>query len=268
RHRPARVRRGRAGRPPRHRLHAAAAVRAAAGGDRAAPPPAPRPLPGARMSAADPHAGTPVRRAGAPLDEAAVAVLLLHGRGASAESILTLAGELRREDAAFLAPEAAGSTWYPHSFLAPLEMNEPWLSSALRRVYRVAEEAEAAGIPRERIVVAGFSQGACLAAEFVARNEARWGGLVVLSGGLIGTADTEGVPPEDKRFDYAGRLDGTPVLVGCSDFDPHIPLRRVEQTVVVLSEMKAEVDGRVYEGLGHAINRDEMAPFDSLLRTV
>lgn len=220
------------------------------------------------MSAADPHAGTPVRRAGAPLDEAAVAVLLLHGRGASAESILTLAGELRREDAAFLAPEAAGSTWYPHSFLAPLEMNEPWLSSALRRVYRVAEEAEAAGVPRERIVVAGFSQGACLAAEFVARNAARWGGLVVLSGGLIGTADTEGVPPEDKRFDYAGRLDGTPVLVGCSDFDPHIPLRRVEQTVVVLSEMKAEVDGRVYEGLGHAINRDEMDAFDALLRNV
>jgi predicted esterase len=130
----------------------------------------------------------------------------------------------------------------------------------------VVEEAEAAGIARERIVVAGFSQGACLACEFVARNPARWGGLVALSGGLIGTADTEGVVPENKRFDYPGRLDGTPVLIGCADFDPHIPLRRVEQSVVVLSEMRAEVDGRVYEGLGHAVNRDEMDAFDALLR--
>jgi phospholipase/carboxylesterase len=220
------------------------------------------------VNAADPHAGTPVHHAGKPLGEAAVAVVLLHGRGATAESILTLANELHREDAVFLAPQASEQTWYPHAFLAPLEMNEPWLSSALRRVYRVVSEAEAAGIPRERIVVAGFSQGACLAAEFVARNAARWGGLVVLSGGLIGTADTEGAPPENKRFDYPGHLDGTPVLVGCSDFDPHIPIRRVEQTVVVFSEMKAEVDGRVYEGLGHAVNRDEMDAFDALLRNV
>lgn len=220
------------------------------------------------MSAADPHAGTPLRTAGAPLDEAAVAVVLLHGRGASGESILTLTSELHREDAAFLAPEAAGATWYPNSFLAPLEANEPWLSSALRRVYRAVEEAEAAGLPRDRIVVAGFSQGACLACEFVARNPARWGGLVALSGGLIGTATTEGRPPEDKRFDYPGRLDGTPALVGCADVDPHIPLRRVEQTVVVLSEMQADVDGRIYEGLGHAVNRDEMEAFDRLLRSI
>ncbi|MDX1418403.1 MAG: dienelactone hydrolase family protein, partial [Rubricoccaceae bacterium] len=184
------------------------------------------------------------------------------------ESILTLANELHRPDAAFLAPDAAGGSWYPHSFLAPLEQNEPWLSSALRRVYRCVEETEAAGIGRDRIVLAGFSQGACLAAEFVARNPARWGGLVVLSGGLIGTGQTEGVPPEDKRFDYPGRLDGTPALVGCADRDPHIPRRRVEQTVVVLSEMQADVDGRIYEGLGHAVNRDEMEAFDRLLRSI
>lgn len=220
------------------------------------------------MTETDPHAGTPVRHAGTPLDEASVAVVLLHGRGATAESILGLTDALTCEGVAYLAPQAAGSAWYPHSFLAPLEDNEPGLSSALRRVFRVVEEAEAAGLGRERIVLAGFSQGACLAAEFVARNPARWGGLVVLSGGLIGSATTEGAPPENKRFDYPGRLDGTPVLLGCSDFDPHIPLRRVEQTVVVLSEMKAAVDGRVYEGLGHAVNRDEMDAFDALLRTV
>ena len=220
------------------------------------------------MSAADPHAGAAVHTARRPLEEAAVAVVLLHGRGATAESILTLTNELHRDDAAFLAPQAAGAAWYPQSFLAPLEANEPGLSSALRRVYRVVAQAEAAGIGRERIVVAGFSQGACLAAEFVARNPARWGGLVVLSGGLIGAAQSTGVPPEDKRFEYAGRLDGTPVLLGCSDYDPHIPMRRVEQTAVVLSEMKADVDGRIYEGLGHAINRDEMEAFDALLRTV
>lgn len=220
------------------------------------------------MSAADPHAGTPVHTAGVPLDAAAVAVVLLHGRGATTESILTLATALRREDVAYLAPQAADGTWYLQSFLAPLEANEPWLSSALRRVYRVVSTVEAAGLGRERIVVAGFSQGACLAAEFVARNPARWGGLVVLSGGLIGTAQTAGAPPEDKRFDYPGRLAGTPALLGCSDFDPHIPIRRVEQTATVLAGLGAEVDGRVYEGLGHAINRDEMDAFDALLRGV
>ena len=220
------------------------------------------------MTSNDPHAGQPTAYGGVPLAEAGAAVVLLHGRGANAEGILDLVAPLTRSDIAYIAPQAAGDSWYPQSFLAPIDANEPWLSSALRRVYRASEEAVAAGIPHARIVVAGFSQGACLAAEFVARNPADWGGLVVLSGGLIGTATTDGVPPEDKLFAYDGKLTGVPVLLGCGVPDAHIPIRRVEQTAVVLTELGAAVDGRVYEGMGHAVNRDEIEAFDALLHAL
>ena len=243
----------------------------------------------------DPHGDGRLIRGGAALDGAAGAVVLLHGRGATAEGILGLGRELGRSDLALLAPQAAGGAWYPQSFLAPLEANEPWLSSAVRAATRAVAVAEAAGVPRERVVLAGFSQGACLACETVARHAGggRWGGLVALSGGLIGTgpAPPAAAPPgaappgaappgaaplralgrtwADQAFDYAGSLAGVPAFVGCSDVDPHIPPARVERTAAVLRSLGADVDLRVYPGFGHAVNADEVdAARDLLARAV
>lgn len=207
-----------------------------------------------------PHANTPVLRVGRPLAEARAALILVHGRGATAESILSLADYLPHPDMAYLAPQAAGNTWYPTTFLAPMAQNEPWLSSALRRLEEVVTEVTAAGIPAERIVLAGFSQGACLASEFVARHAQRYGGLLAFSGGLIG-------PPGTPR-DYRGALAGTPVFIGCSDVDPHIPLARVEETAEVLAGLGAVVDKRIYPRLGHTINDDEIAAAAALVAGV
>lgn len=205
----------------------------------------------------DPHAGGPLLTAGRPTAEARGALILIHGRGATAESILDLAEYLRHPALAYLAPQAAGNTWYPYSFLEPMARNEPYLSSALARVGAVVAEVEAAGIPAERIFLGGFSQGACLASEYVARNARRYGGLIAFSGGLIGPAGT----PRD----YAGSLDGTPVFLGCSDVDPHIPLGRVEETAAVLARLGARVDKRIYPRLGHTINQDEIDAAAALL---
>ena len=198
----------------------------------------------------DPHAGQPVLTAGKPLAAASGALILIHGRGATAESILDLADYLPHPDLAYLAPQAADYTWYPYSFLSPLERNEPYLSSALARVAAVVAQVEAAGIPPARIVLGGFSQGACLASEYVARHAQRYGGLLVFSGGLIG--------PEGAPRDYDGTLAGTPVFVGCSDVDPHIPIERVRETADVLTRLGARVDSRVYPRMGHTINQDEI----------
>lgn len=197
-----------------------------------------------------PHENGPLLTAGQPLETATGALILLHGRGATAESILELAPYLPYPALAYLAPQADELTWYPYSFLMPTERNEPYLSAALARVAAVAAQAEAAGIPPARLIVGGFSQGACLAAEFVARHARRYGGLIALSGGLIG-------PPGTPR-DYAGSLAGTPVFLGCSDRDPHIPLERVRETAGVLASLGGQVDERIYPGLGHTINQDEM----------
>jgi predicted esterase len=175
---------------------------------------------------------------------------LIHGRGASAASILGLARELDVDDVAYLAPQAAGHTWYPHSFMAPIEQNEPSLSSALGVIGALLDRVEGAGLPRERIAVLGFSQGACLATEYAARHPQRYGGVFGLSGGLIG--------PEGTAFEYEGTLDGTPVFLGCSDRDPHIPLERVQETTAVLQAMGADVEERIYEGMGHTVNQDEI----------
>lgn len=208
--------------------------------------------------AADPHAGQPVREAGAPLERARAAVVMLHGRGASAEGILTLGDDFAQPEVAYLAPQAAGHTWYPYSFLAPLARNEPFLTSALAAVRRVVDRA-GAHVPPERTVLLGFSQGACLASEFVARHAQRWGGLVALSGGLIGSGERPGVdPPADKVFEYDGDLAGTPAFLGCSDIDPHIPLLRVEQTAEALAALGANVEKRIYPGMGHTVNEDEV----------
>ena len=165
-----------------------------------------------------PHENQPILRAGRPLAEAQAALILVHGRGATAASILELADYLPHPAMAYLAPQAAGNTWYPYSFLMPMEQNEPHLSSALARLASLLGDVARAGIPAERVVLAGFSQGACLASEFVARHAQRYGGLLVFSGGLIG-------PPGTPRA-YEGTLAGTPVFLGCSDVDPHIPLAR------------------------------------------
>jgi predicted esterase len=203
-----------------------------------------------REAAIDPHADQPVLAAGAALSDARAAMILIHGRGASAENILGLAREFEAPDVAFLAPQAAGYSWYPYSFLVPLEENEPYLSSALRCVGAVVDRVMAEGIPAERVMLLGFSQGACLSVEFAARHPRRLGGIAGLSGGLIGA---EGTPR-----DYAGLLDGTPVFLGSSDPDPHIPVARVHETDAVLSRMGARVTTRIYPRMGHTICDDEI----------
>jgi predicted esterase len=178
-------------------------------------------------------------------------MVMVHGRGASAADILGLAGHLGVADMAYLAPEANGRVWYPRSFLEPLATNEPWLSSALEVIGRLVAEVGAIGIPPERVVLLGFSQGACLAAEFAARNARRYGGVVALSGGLIGL---DGTPR-----DYPGSLDGTPVFLGCSDIDFHIPKQRVLDSAAVLERLGGAVTCRLYPGMGHTVNDDELA---------
>ncbi len=177
-------------------------------------------------------------------------MVMVHGRGATAESILELARELRHPELAFVAPQAAGYTWYPYSFLAPLERNEPGLSSGLARIGEVLDLLASVGIPAERTILLGFSQGACLTLEFAARNARRYGGIAGLSGGLIG-------PPGTPRS-YEGSLAGTPAFLGCSDRDPHIPRERVDETAEVLRRMGAEVTERIYPALGHTVNEDEL----------
>lgn len=206
-----------------------------------------------------PHQGREIAEAGTPLASAQAAVILVHGRGATAESILPLADEINVPDTAYLAPQAGGNTWYPNSFLAPIERNEPGLSSALRAINDVREKIARAGIPDEQIVLIGFSQGACLGIEYAARNPRRYGGVVAFSGGLIGTGTVDGAePPDDKHFDYDGSLQGTPVFLGCSDIDPHIPVQRVLQSSNVMRELGGAVTERIYEGMGHTVNEDEI----------
>ncbi|MFC7018903.1 MULTISPECIES: alpha/beta hydrolase [Haloarcula] len=197
-----------------------------------------------------PHQDQPLVTAGTPLADARAAAILVHGRGATARSIVQMGTEVHQDGLALLAPQAARNTWYPQSFLAPVEQNEPGRSSGLQAIRDALEDVEAAGIDPERVMLLGFSQGACLASEFVARNPRRYGALVVLSGGLIG----ESVDPDD----YEGDLEGTPVFVGCSDVDPHIPLERVQVTTEVFERLGVDVDERIYEGMGHGINEDEL----------
>ncbi|NLG61052.1 MAG: phospholipase [Candidatus Cloacimonetes bacterium] len=199
----------------------------------------------------DPHRDQPVRTAGRDIADAAAVMILIHGRGATAESILQLAAELDRDDFAYLAPQAAGFTWYPQSFLAPIEENEPYLSSALSFVRSVVDRVLESGIPSERLMLLGFSQGACLTTELTARNPRRYGGIVALTGGLIG--------PDGTPRDYPGSLDGTPVFLGSSDPDFHIPVERVHETERVLTGMGAVVTKRIYPGMGHTVNEDEIA---------
>jgi phospholipase/carboxylesterase len=197
-----------------------------------------------------PHQGLPVRTAGEPLASAQAAMIMVHGRGATAEDILMLVEELAQPGFAYLAPAAAGHTWYPNSFLAPIASNEPGLSSGLAVIASLLDQVSKAGIPAERIVIVGFSQGACLSLEFVARHARRYGGVIALSGGLIG--------PDGTPRDYPGSLAGTPVFLGCSDIDPHIPKERVLLSAEILQALGGQVTAKLYPRLGHTINRDEI----------
>ncbi|SRR6266516_4235643 len=197
-----------------------------------------------------PHQGQQVLASGEPIDRAKAAMVMVHGRGATAENILELAFELKQPDFVYLAPQAAGNSWYPNSFLAPIASNEPGISSGLASIASILAQVEEAAIPLERTMILGFSQGACLALEFVARNARRYGGVVGLSGGLIG--------PDGTPRDYAGSLAGTPVFLGCSDIDPHIPRERVEQSAEVLEKLGGNVIARLYPRMGHTVNLDEI----------
>jgi predicted esterase len=208
----------------------------------------------------DPHAGQPILAAGPPPEQAVATLILVHGRGATAESILSLYAELGLGGLAALAPQAAGSTWYPHSFLAPLEANQPFLDSALRRLELLVADLLVRGVPSDRIALLGFSQGACLTLEFTARHPRRYGAVMGLTGGLIG-------PPGTPR-DYPGSLHGTPVFLGASDPDPHVPFERVRETEEVLGRMGAVVELRRYPGMPHTINEDELNACRILLQRV
>src|SRR6266851_7392037 len=197
-----------------------------------------------------PHQGLPLRVAGEPLASARAAMIMVHGRGATAEDILMLAEELNQPGFAYLAPQAAGYTWYPNSFLAPIASNEPGLSSGLAVIASLLAKLAEAGISPERTILLGFSQGACLSLEFAARNARRYGGIADLSGGLIG--------PDDTPRNYPGSLAGTPVFLGCSDVDFHIPKERVQQSAEVLQRLGGQVTMRLYPRMGHTINRDEL----------
>lgn len=208
-------------------------------------------------SKSDPHGGQPVAAAGVPLEKARAAMVMVHGRGATAESILTLATTLAADGVAYLAPQAAGGTWYPLGFMSPMEQNEPGISSGLATIARVIATINAAGIPPERTLLLGFSQGACLSSEFMARNAGRYGGLAALSGGLIGPAGT----PRD----YQGSLAGTPIFMGCSDVDHHIPAARVRESAEVFRRLDGVVDMRLYPGMGHTVNDEEIGAVRAML---
>jgi phospholipase/carboxylesterase len=198
----------------------------------------------------DPHRDGPVLQSGRPLAKAYGAVILLHGRGGSAEDILSLASDLDLPQLAYLAPQAVGNTWYPNSFLAPVAQNEPWLTSALRKVETALQMANDAGISAGRIVIGGFSQGACLATEFAASHPQRYAGLIAFTGCLIG--------PPGADLAHAGDLAGTPALFSSGDPDPHVPWQRVEQSAKIFSEMGAAVTLRRYANRLHTISSEEI----------
>jgi len=204
----------------------------------------------------DPHYDQPVRRTGPDPAAARLVVVAVHGRGASAADILSLAAELDLPDVAFVAPEAAGRTWYPYSFLAPMADNQPYLDSALALLDRIVGDLRGRVAP-ERIGLMGFSQGACLSLEFAARHASRFAMVAGLSGGLIG--------PSGTPRDYNGSMNGTPVFLGCSDVDPHIPLARVKETTEVFGRLGAAVDERIYPRMGHLVNEDELDAVKRLL---
>jgi predicted esterase len=209
-----------------------------------------------------PHQKSRTITTGADPQKADGAIIMIHGRGATAESIVTLAHEFDAENFHFAAPQASGNTWYPYSFMAPSKNNQPGLSSGLQAIFNIVSDLESKGIPKKKIIILGFSQGACLATEFVARHPNHYGGLIAFSGGIIGDGDS--VNPEN----YIGSLDGTPYFVGCSDNDAHIPVERVEESVEVMTKLGADVTKKIYSGMGHTIIRDEIEEAQKIIDSI
>lgn len=207
-----------------------------------------------------PHQNQPVAVTGADLNEAKRAMIMIHGRGASAQSILGLSKEFEKtSDFIFLAPQASGHTWYPYSFLAPTENNQPGIDSGLQAISDILQKLNEQGITNEHIFLLGFSQGACLASEFVARNPSKYAGLIALSGGLIGESVT--------LSEYTGDLKSTPIFMGCSDVDAHIPVDRLDETEKVFLKLNAVVQKNIYPGMGHLVNEDEISNINRLIET-
>jgi phospholipase/carboxylesterase len=195
--------------------------------------------------------------AGKKINEAQKALIMIHGRGGSAEDILSLASYLDVKEFTLLAPQATNNTWYPYSFMAPPEQNEPWLSSALALLKEITEDLNQQGIADENIYFMGFSQGACLTLEFVTRNATRWGGVAAFTGGLIGD--------KINSQNYNGDFKGTPVFIGTSNPDPHVPVERVYATANILKDKHADVTEKVYNNMGHTINEDEIDNANKLI---
>lgn len=212
------------------------------------------------MKNIDPHGYERVVMTGEPLDSAYAAMIMLHGRGATAENIITLAEEFDADGFVFIAPQAAENTWYPYRFLNPIESNEPWITSGLNKISSLMAMVENRNIPSERIYLLGFSQGACLTLEYAARNAKRYGGIFGLSGGLIG--------PKETPRNYSGLMNSTPVFLGCSDIDPHIPVERVHETADIFNTLDADVTKVIYPGMGHTVNEDELDFINNLLKSV
>lgn len=207
-----------------------------------------------------PHQNQKSTTYGAPLSRAKAAMILVHGRGATAESMFPLAGEFAQPDFHYVAPQADNHTWYPYSFLSPREMNQPGIPSGLQKIYDLIGSLEEEGIPKNKIILLGFSQGGCLATEFAARHPAEYGGVVGLSGGLIGP----GIEPDH----YSGNLNGTSVFLGCSDIDPHIPKERVDETEEVFQSLGGKVTKAIYKGMGHAVNEEEIKVIRGIMAKV
>ena len=194
---------------------------------------------------------------GVPLNDAKKALIMIHGRGASAHDILSISKHLNVDDFALVAPQAENRTWYPYSFLAPINENEPSFSKSLEAIHQVVVAIQQNGIEKENIYFLGFSQGACLALEFTARNAAKYGGVVAFTGGLIG----------DKIYEnhYEGNFQNTPIFIGTSDPDLHVPVERVNETEVLLKKMGAAVTKKIYENMGHTISQDEIDLVNELI---
>lgn len=207
-----------------------------------------------------PHAGQPIRQAGMPIEHAKAAVLLFHDRASTAEDIIDLWEEFDNPEAAYLAPEASGRSWFPKNCLSAYAQNEPHLSSGLWVITKLLQALQDAGIPSERVILAGFSQGACLVSEYAARNTRRYGGVVAFSGGLLG--------PEGRLRRYRGSLNGTPVFLGCSDIDFHVPKTRIKETAEVFRELNASVTERIYPGMPHTLNEDELSHAREMLEAL
>ena len=207
----------------------------------------------------DPIGAYEVLEMGEPLVTARVAMIMVHGRGASAPDILTLVPEIDRPGLAYLAPQAPGNAWYPYPFTSPIDSNEPHLSDALGALAQLLSRVEAS-VPSRRVILLGFSQGACLTLEFAARNARRFGGVIGLSGGLIG--------PDGTSRDYSGGFAGTPAFLGCSDVDPHIRKDRVLEAAEVLGRMGTSVTLRLYPGMGHVVSPDEIAAVREIVDSI